>query len=64
MQEKLIVVEIDEAGNSTIDLAGFKGQGCGAVAQDFRGDDAVTQSSKKREFYAQVAATRQTHRKA
>jgi hypothetical protein len=64
MQEKLIVVEIDEAGNSTIDLPGFKGQGCGDVAKDFRGDDAVTQSNKKREFYAQVAATQQAQRKA
>ncbi len=64
MQDKLIVIEIDEAGNSTLDLAGFQGQGCGDVAKDFRGDDAVTQSSKNREFYAQVAATRQTHRKA
>lgn len=64
MQERLIVVEIDEAGNSTLDLAGFQGQGCGNVAKDFRGDDAVTQSSKRREFYAQVATTKQTQRKA
>lgn len=64
MQEKLIVVEIDEAGKSTIDLAGFQGQGCGDVAKDFRGDDAITQSSKKREFYAQIAATKQMQHKA
>ena len=64
MQDKLIVVEIDEKGNSTIDLAGFQGQGCGDVAKDFRGDDGVTQSSKKREFYAQIAATKQMQHKA
>ena len=64
MQDKLIVIEIDETGNSTIDLAGFQGHGCGYVAKDFRGDDAVTQSRKKREYYAQVAATQQTQRKA
>jgi hypothetical protein len=64
MQDKLIVIEIDEVGNSSIDLAGFQGQGCGDVAKDFRGDDTVTQSSKKREFYAQIALTRQTQRKA
>jgi len=64
MQDKLIVIEIDETGNSTIDLAGFQGQGCGDVAKDFRGGDAVTQSSKKREYYVQVAATQQTQRKA
>ena len=55
MQEKLITVEIDENGNSSIDLEGFHGQGCGDVAKDFRGGDSVTQSSKKREFYAQTA---------
>jgi hypothetical protein len=64
MQDKLVVIEIDEMGNSTIDLAGFQGQGCGDVAKDFRGDDGVAQSSKKREFYAQAVATRQTQRKA
>ena len=64
MQDKLIVIQIDETGNSTIDLAGFQGQGCGDIANDFRGDDAVTQSSKKREYYVQVAATLQTQRKA
>ena len=64
MQDKLIVIEIDETGNSTIDLAGFQGQGCGDVAKDFRGGDAVTQSSKKREYYVQVPATQQTQRKA
>lgn len=63
MQEKLIVIEIDEAGNSTIDLAGFQGQGCGDVAMDFRGDDAVTQSNKKREYYTQMAAIQQAQRK-
>jgi len=37
MQEKLITVEIDENGNSSIDLEGFRGQGCGDVTKDFRG---------------------------
>ena len=60
MQEKLITIEIDEKGNSSIDLEGFQGQGCGEVAKDFRGGDAVTQSSKKREFYAQTAVVKQS----
>jgi len=60
MQEKLITIEIDEQGNSSIDLEGFHGQGCGDVAQDFRGGDSVTQSSNKREFYAQPAAVKQS----
>ena len=62
MQEKLITVEIDENGNSSIDLEGFNGQGCGDVTKDFRGDDSVTQSSKKREFYAQTVAVKQSQR--
>ena len=60
MQEQLITVEIDENGNSSIDLEGFQGQGCGDVTKDFRGGDSVTQSNKKREFYAQATALKQS----
>ena len=60
MQEKLITIEIDEKGNSSIDLEGFQGQGCGDVTKDFRGGDSVTQSSKKSEFYAQATAVKQS----
>jgi hypothetical protein len=60
MQEKLITVEIDENGNSSLDLEGFQGQGCGDVAKDFRGGDSVTQSNKKREFYTQATAVKQS----
>ena len=62
MQEKLITVEIDENGNSSIDLEGFQGQGCGDIAKDFRGGDSVTQSNKKREFYAQATALKQSQK--
>ena len=60
MQEKVITVEIDENGNSSIDLEGFHGQGCGDVAKDFRGGDSVTHSSKKREFYLQETPVKQS----
>ena len=60
MREKLITVEIDENGKSSIDLEGFQVQGCGDVTKDFRGDDSVTQSSKKREFYAQATSVKQS----
>ena len=63
MKEKLITIEIDENGDSSVDLEGFQGQGCGDVAKDFRGGDAVTQSSKKRDFYAQTAVVKQSQRK-
>ena len=62
MQEKLITVEIDENGNSSIDLEGFQGQGCGDVAKDFRGADSVTQSNKKREFYARTTTAKQSQK--
>ena len=64
MQEKLITVEIDENGNSSVDLEGFHGQGCGDVAKDFRGADSVAQSSKKREYYSQTATLKQSQRQA
>ena len=60
MRERLITVEIDENGNSSIDLEGFQGQGCGDVAKDFRGGDSVTQSNKKRGFYAQATDVKQS----
>ena len=62
MQEKLITVEIDENGNSSIELEGFHGQGCADVAKDFRGGDSISQSNKKREFYAQTVAVKQSQR--
>ena len=64
MQEKLITVEIDENGKSSIDLEGFHGQGCGDVAKDFRGGDSVTQSNKKRDFYAQTTVVKQSQKQA
>ena len=41
MKEKTIVIEIDEQGNCSIDLEGFRGKGCADVAKDFQGSDAV-----------------------
>ena len=56
MQEKLIIIEIDEQGNSTIDLDGFQGKGCADVAKDFHGGDVVKTSRLKPEFYIQQTA--------
>ena len=36
MKEKTVIIEIDEQGNSTIDLDGFHGKGCADVAKDFQ----------------------------
>jgi hypothetical protein len=56
MKQKTVTIEIDEQGNSSIDLAGFQGKGCGDVAKAFQSRDVVTKSHTKREFY--VEATR------
>ena len=54
MKEKTVTIEIDDQGNSSIDLEGFQGKGCGDVAKAFQGGDAVTKSRAKREFYVEV----------
>ena len=41
MKEKTAVIEIDDQGNSSMDLEGFQGSGCSAVAKDFQGSDVV-----------------------
>jgi hypothetical protein len=51
MAEKTITIEIDEAGNSSLDLKGFQGKGCGDVAKLLQGSDRVIRSDKKREFH-------------
>lgn len=55
MSEKTITVEIDEQGNSTLNLDGFQGKGCGEVAKALQGTDQVTKSEKKREFHVEEA---------
>lgn len=55
MKEKTVVIEIDEQGNSSLDLTGFEGKACAVVAKDFRGGDSVTIARQKREFYLQTA---------
>ena len=58
MNEKTIVIEIDEQGNSTLDLKGFQGKGCGDVAKDFQGHDVVKTTRTKSEFYLQRTTTK------
>jgi hypothetical protein len=53
MKEKTAVIEIDEQGNSTIDLDGFQGKGCADVAKAFQGHDVVKTSRTKADFYIQ-----------
>jgi len=61
MGEKTITVEIDEQGNSSIDLTGFHGKGCGDVAQALRGKDTLVVDRKKREYHVRAADNRVVH---
>lgn len=53
MAEKIVTIEIDERGESSIDLEGFQGKGCADVAKTFQGSDTVTRSVKKREYHVE-----------
>lgn len=51
MAEKIVTIEIDESGNSSIDLEGFQGKVCADVSKYFHGGDKVVRSEKKREYH-------------
>jgi hypothetical protein len=51
MPEKTITITIDERGNSTLDLEGFKGKSCEKAFDDFRGGDLVKVERKKPAYY-------------
>lgn len=55
MADKIITVEIDEQGNSSIDLSGFQGKGCADVARALRGNDHVIAERIKREYHVESA---------
>ncbi len=51
MGEKIITIEIDDQGNSSMDLKGFHGKGCGDVANAFRGADSLVMDRQKRDYH-------------
>ena len=54
---KIITIEIDEKGNSTVDLEGFHGKGCAAIQEAFaKAVGTSTHIEHKREFNAPVIA--------
>ena len=63
MQEKTITILIDENGDSSIDLEGFAGNGCGKALDDFRGDDRVSLERKKPSYYSQTIVDQQQQSK-
>jgi hypothetical protein len=60
--QKTVTIEIDEAGESSIDLVGFQGKGCADVAKAFQGSDAVTRTEKKRDFKVEAPQIQQQRR--
>ncbi len=61
MGEKTITVEIDEQGNSSVDLNGFHGNGGGDVAEALRGKDTLIVDRKKREYHVPATENRVVH---
>jgi hypothetical protein len=55
VKEKTITVLIDEAGNSSVDLEGFAGQGCEKVLKDFQGDDHAKVRRRKASYFNSAA---------
>ena len=64
MKEKTVIIEIDEQGNSSIDLEGFHGKGCTDVAKDFQGHDIVKNVRNKQEFYIQETASKKQQQRS
>lgn len=50
MAEQIVTVEVDKEGNFTVDLAGFKGKGCAAVADVFKKVGSVVKEEHKPEY--------------
>lgn len=50
MAEQIVTVEVDKNGNFTVDLAGFQGKGCKAVADAFQQVGKVTKEEYKPEY--------------
>lgn len=50
MAEKIVTVEVDKNGNFTVDLAGFQGKGCKAVADAFASVGKVVNEELKPEY--------------
>lgn len=58
MGERIITIEIDDQGNSSLDLNGFQGKGCGDIAEAFRGADSLVMDRQKRDYHVLTAEGR------
>jgi Protein of unknown function (DUF2997) len=50
MAEQIVTVEVDKNGNFSVDLVGFQGKGCKAVADAFASVGKVTKEELKPEY--------------
>lgn len=55
---KIITIEIDEQGNQTVDLTGYHGVGCAAVAKVFADAIGTSTEVKKKPEYREVLTTK------
>lgn len=51
MSEKIVTVEVDKNGNFSVDMAGFQGKGCKAVADAFSAVGKVINEETKPEYH-------------
>jgi hypothetical protein len=56
MANRVIIIEIDQTGDLTIDLEGYKGKGCAAVEEAFRTLGDITKNY--REKFTSIRITR------
>lgn len=51
MAEQIVTVEVDKNGDLSVDMAGFQGKGCKAIAAAFDSVGKVTKEETKPEYY-------------
>jgi len=53
MAEKIVTIDVDKEGTFSVDLAGYKGKGCKAVADAFASAGKITREDVKPEYHEQ-----------
>jgi hypothetical protein len=54
---KIVKITVDENGDFTVDLNGFKGRGCDAIIKAFGEESTITKETHKREYGENERAT-------
>lgn len=61
MAEQIVTVEVDKNGDFTVDMVGFKGKGCKAVADAFSAAGKVIHEDTKPEYYQEGPGGNQSY---